>query len=480
MRVGDSASRIWNQTAWRIAALIAVALLLRVLFLGKSLWLDEGVAFMDARAGGLPLTDWSEWFRQLWNAEFNMVFYFALLRLWMQAGSSEAYLRLLSVIPAVATVPVVYALGKRLSSERVALISALLLAVHGSHVGYSQELRGYTLVVFLGATSTLLLILGVEENRKRYWVLYWVVSVLAVYTHFFGGLAVAAQWASLCWAPPRSVPWKRLGISTAAIAASIVPAVLFVLTNKGQQVDWIPSPGLRQLANVISEFAGSPSALPVYLALWFFGLRYCARAKSPDRRDPQRWHAALVVSWFFLPVLLALVVSLKRPMLVPRYLLVSAPAAVLLAGIGAAQVSARRRRILVWAAVGLSLAFVVVRYVRPKENWRGATEYVLSQSRPSDAVAVVPWWSEAPFGYYKLRNRDAEVTEVPASAVVDAGSAAELAATYPRLWVIVYARPQALTDPQTIASERVLATRFELLEQRHFRFVEVRLYAARR
>lgn len=468
--------RAIDRTALRLAAVVACALLLRILFLDKSFWLDEGVAFVDAWAHGIPITQWREWFRQLWQAEFNMAFYFALLRVWMQAGSGEVYLRLLSVIPAVATVPVIYALGKRLFSDRIGLIAALLLAVHGAHVGYSQELRGYTLVVFLSATSTLLLVLGIEDRRSRYWILYVIVSAFAVYTHFFGGLVIAAQWTSLWWGPRSSIPWKKLTISSIAVAFSVVPAILFVLANPGQQVDWIPKPGLARLANVVSELAGSPSALPVYTALWYFGIRYCSRQRSADQTSSQRWHCALIFCWAVLPTVLALVLSLKRPMLVPRYLLVSAPGAVLLAALGAAQVSIARRKVLVGAAVALSLAFVAVRYTRPKEDWRGATRHLLSQAHPGDAVAVVPWWSEAPFAYYKLRSHDAALTEVPASAVASDASVADLASRHNRLWLILYARPQGLSDPQAAASEKALNSRFELVQQRDFRLVRVRLY----
>jgi len=475
--IAEATSRTRNDAVTSIWGVIALSLLLRVLFLGKSFWLDEGVAFADAWAGGLPITRWSEWIRGLWQGEFNMVFYFALLRVWIQGGTSEIYLRLISVAPAVATVPIVYALGKRLCNERAGKIAAILLAVHGAHVGYSQELRGYTMVVFFAAASTLALLLAIEERRNRYWFLYWVCSVLAVYTHFFGGLVVVSQWFSLWWTPPRIVRWKKLLATAAAILLCVAPAVVFVLTNKGQQVDWIPKPSLGQMVNVFSEFAGSPTALPVYAVLWCFGILYFARLKQARQRTRQTWPMALVICWAVVPVILALILSLKRPMLVPRYLLVSVPACVLLASIGSTQIATRRRHLLIGAAVVLSLAFIVVRYTRPKENWRDATAYVMSHSQPTDAVAVVPWWSEGPFSYYKLRSDPKRVTDVPASAIAERRSIADVAARHRRLWVITYARPQGLSDPQVQASKAVLTEYYSLVEQRNFRLVRVLLYA---
>jgi hypothetical protein len=460
-----------------LVAIIAGAVILRVLFLGKSLWLDEGVAFANAWAGGLPLNAWGQWIRGLWQAEFNMVFYFALLRVWLRLGNSEAFIRLLSVIPAIATIPVVYALGKRIFSARVGVIAALLLACHGAHVSYSQEARGYTLVVFLSALSTYFFITATESGSRKVWFAYWAASTLAIYSHLFGGLVIAAHWISLIWVPRRKVPWRALAVSAVAIIIAAIPSVLFAFTNKGQQIEWIPKPGFGQLLNVLSEFAGNPLVLPVYVVLWVFGLRHFLRPSPGETRETQPWHAALIVSWLVVPFAIAAVVSFRRPVLVPRYLLISVPAAVLLAGVGAMQIRQKTRVAVLWVVVVLSLAFIGYRYTRPRENWRDAAGYVLTHAAKDDAVLVVPWWSEQPFGYYLNRASGAKPDEIRTADFDSAMETDDTSMLHRRLWLVVYARPQGLNDAETRRLENALSGKYRLEQHHDFRLVQVRLYA---
>jgi len=466
-----------HREALALIAIIAAATLVRILFLGKSLWLDEGVAISDAWAGGLPLHIWGEWLHRLWHAEFNMVFYFALLRAWLRIGSGEAFIRLLSVIPAVATIPFVYALGKRLLNARAGLIAALLLAVHGAHVLYSQEARGYTLVVFLSTLSTYFFVAGVESRRPRHWAAYWLASVLSVYSHFFGGLVVVAQWVSLAWAPKKKIPWKQFVLATIAVLVCVGPAIAFVLTNKGRQVEWIAPLRLSQAVNAISEFAGNPIVLPVYLILWIVAVRRRPVPKPDEAAaEEQRWLGALIVSWLVVPFLLATAISLKRPMLVPRYLLICVPAAVLLAAKGAVSLTAKRRRIAIWTAVILSIAFIGFRYRRPKEDWRGASRYVLTHARQNDAIVVAPWWSEQPFAYYLERWPGAKPDEIKTQKLASKSALLERTLGHRRVWLVVYARPQGLTDPETSRVEAALDSEYHLTQEQPFNLVQVRLY----
>jgi hypothetical protein len=466
-----------DASAWQSLALIAtLSLLVRILFLGKSLWLDEGIAVANAWAGGLPLTFWHEWFRKLWaHSEFNMVFYFAVLRVWLRAGNSEAFIRLLSVIPAVATLPVVYAIGRRTFDRRTGLIAALLLAVHGAHVTYSQEARGYTMVVFFCAAATYFFLRAIEDGGWKFWGLYWLSATLGIYSHLFAVLVVAAHWLSLAWALRRNFPWIRLVVTSLAIFVAASPEFYFAVSNQGHQVEWIPKLGVSQVVNTISELAGSPLTLPFYLAMWVVAVAYCRRVwRGEDAR--KRWYLALLLSWAVAPLVMVIVISVKRPMLVPRYLLISAPAVVLLAAVGAFTMRERRRRIVLWALVFLSLAFIGFLYTRPKEDWRGASAYVLSHAQPGDAVAVVPKWSEPLFAYYQERSGNRTVVEIPALALSSNQSFLNAASQYRRIWVIVYSRQYALHQPDTEMVLGSMADGYREVAANDFRLLHVKLF----
>jgi uncharacterized membrane protein len=138
--------------------------------------------------------------------------------LWIQlAGDSEFAVRFLSLFFGVLTVPLLYALARRLfapipgsqgSGQGVGLIAALIAMVAPLYVWYSQEARMYTLITFLLLLSSYALAslltpippppspsLGAELRTRRggrgwrdggeVWLLFTLANVAAIYTHYF-------------------------------------------------------------------------------------------------------------------------------------------------------------------------------------------------------------------------------------------------------------------------------------------------------
>jgi uncharacterized membrane protein len=97
----------------------------------KSFWLDEGLSVEVAR---LP---WPRLMHALWFGDANMSLYLLLLRHWLTFGNSEGFIRGLSVLFSVATVPPIFFLGARLFGRRAGLLAALLLAVNAYHIHYA-------------------------------------------------------------------------------------------------------------------------------------------------------------------------------------------------------------------------------------------------------------------------------------------------------------------------------------------------------
>jgi uncharacterized membrane protein len=81
--------------------------------------------------------------------------YYALLQIWVAlVGKSDVAIRLLSALIGTATIPVLYALARRLFDEtRVAIFAAGVIALAPFHIYYSQEARMYGLVTLLGLAS---------------------------------------------------------------------------------------------------------------------------------------------------------------------------------------------------------------------------------------------------------------------------------------------------------------------------------------
>ena len=78
-----------------LITLIATAIRIHAIT-AKSFWSDEGFSVEIAR---LP---WSDFLHLLWHREANMVLYYLILRFWLLFGSTEGFVRGLSVLFSVA------------------------------------------------------------------------------------------------------------------------------------------------------------------------------------------------------------------------------------------------------------------------------------------------------------------------------------------------------------------------------------------
>ncbi|MGA2902710.1 MAG: glycosyltransferase family 39 protein [Candidatus Korobacteraceae bacterium] len=372
-----------RRTAVWLTSLTLGAALLRLLYLtGESLTADEGFSVFLARTTAVN-------FRHiLWRGEFNMALYYGALRLWMHLGRGEFLVRLLSVLFATATVPVIYFLGVRLFKRSTALIACLLLAIHPAHLMLSQRARSYPLVMLLVALSSLLFLRLLQEPTWVNWAGYAVLSAAAVYSHFFAVLIIFAQWLSLIFLAPRSLPRRALLTSLVLMLTLLVPAGVFLLQARdGGQVAWVTDLNRHQVLSVLYSLTLSKGASLLYILLWVAAIW---RAFQPQPAD-RTWSYWFVMAWLFIPPAITVAVSVVKPLLMARFLAVCIPAAVLLAAAGLSQLARWSRPaagvmlllILLQSASGIRFIY---RQIRFAEDWRGATAYLLSGSK------AVIWW----------------------------------------------------------------------------------------
>jgi mannosyltransferase len=468
-----------------VGAITALATLARLLFLGKSFWLDEGISIslvrsLHGNASALP-----SFIGLLCHAgELNMAPYYVLLRQWMHLGESPWFIRLLSVLPGTATVPIVYVLGKRIFSSQAGLAAALLLAIHGAHVAYSQEARGYALCVFLCCLSYLAFLKTAEApaaqgpSAKRawsgwsYWFFYSVLVALAIYSHFYAVLIIPAQLIALFWLPRGSLRWRPIVLSAMLLVLLVSPAASFVLTQNSGQLGWIESTA-KQLPRLMGTLAGNRVVFPLYLVLWVMAIR---TGKQPwSHRSFQAWRYALVGSWLCVPVVLVLLGCLKKPILQDRYLLICVPAAALLAAQGLVELRGSWRRPILLVTLVLSLVGVAYTYYVPKEDWQGAAEYIFQQARSGDAVTIAPARFHAPFDYYWSRRPPSGVSYELLEDSNQMDSWIWSNAGHDRIFVVLYTRSHT-TFPEVTALRLALQQQYTLEQRRDLKFVSVETY----
>jgi mannosyltransferase len=431
------APRDWHRERVRLAllALVVLAAGLRLFRLGApSFWYDE--AFSVLLAG----EDWGTFSSFLVRQEaVKMSLYLVLLRLWLPLGESEAVVRLLSAIPAVATVPVLYSLGARLFDRHVGLLAALLLTVNAFHIQYAQEARGYSLVVFLVVLSGFFLVRSLERPSAGNGAGYVLSSVLALYAHLFAGLVLLGQWLALGLLRPRGVRWRVLLGSGATILLLSCPLVFRLFTGP-DRVQWLDRPSILAPYFTFNALAGRGGGRGELLGLLYAlcALPALLRGFAVWRRSHdslRAWAYGLLVAWLAVPILVAFAVSLLiEPVFMSRYLIVSLPSLVLLAAVGIRQL---RPRWLSTGALALLLGLAAqetLLYFRDhrKEEWREVVGSVLSHARPGDAALVVRPNVVRAFNHY--RNRSANPSRAP-SIVFPARSDEPFSAGWPESWM---------------------------------------------
>ena len=135
-------------------------------------------------------------------------------------------LRLLSAAFAVASLPVVAALGVRLAGRRQALVATVLVAASWTFLFHGVYGRMYSLFLFTSALSYLTLLRALERGDRRSWA-FWAMAILAtVATHPYGAIVLATQAVFVLLARR-----DRLRQAVAAFAVVGVLGIPFWLTD---------------------------------------------------------------------------------------------------------------------------------------------------------------------------------------------------------------------------------------------------------
>jgi len=156
------------------------------------------------------------------GAPLHFVFAYAVAHLGLGLGS----LRLVSAAFAVASLPLIALLGRRLAGRSAALIATALVAGSWVFLFHGVYARMYSLFLFLSLLSFVLLLRALDRGTWQSWSLWGGAILLAVASHPYGALVLAAQGVFVLAAHR-----ERLRQALIAFAAVGVVGVPFWLTD---------------------------------------------------------------------------------------------------------------------------------------------------------------------------------------------------------------------------------------------------------
>ena len=507
--VGDMARTSSLQPAWTLVLftlglLAAAAAGLRFLFLArKPFWFDECFSVEISRLS------WHDFTRLMWWREANMALYYLLLRAWLHFGFSPFFLRSLSVLASLATLPAIFWLADKLFDRRVALIATALMSCNAYSIRYAQETRSYALFMLLATLSSGFLVACLRDpTRGNRWG-YILASVLAVYAHFYALLLLAAQWVSVRGLKEPKPSKSRDTVSGAlrqtwmAIGVAVLPVLAFVAKTGAGQIRWIWRPGLRDVLEYWEHLAGNDGLPPLLLYA-----AACLAALLPLRSrlfrrlpDWNVWRFQFLLIWLFFPVVLTLLLSLVRPIFLARYFIFCLPALIILAAAGLANLRRTWMMAVCLAAMLLlslqgTFSYYDHDFDLERDGSEAAANYVYRHAEPGDAMLFHIAAGRVPYDFFTSlqaangrislaagpeiifpRHADhfdyRDVTGKPSSDLISFA-----AGKYTRLWVVLMSNGTPdHPDATTLMLNQTLAESFPRVERVQFPQVEVRLYS---
>ncbi len=308
-----------------LSALTALALVLRLSSLSRSLFTDETYSLALAqRSFGQML--------ELFGWEANGTPY--SIALWPAIrifGSGVTLLRLPAVLAGTLSVPALWWAARRFTTPAAALLAAALLAVNPMAIWYSHEARAYAFVVLAACLAFGALPRALERRGdRRMWVVYVAAMALLAYSEIFAApLALPAQ-ALIAWRAGRDGVRRWLWSLLAVLVCCLPLAVAAVIArSRRDALYWLPKTNRALVTLTLQEFSAGFSGmtavrwatLAAAVVLVGAGGWVIARTRSHAGAAP----LTIALCWGLVPAAVLLVVSFVEPIYFPRYAILSLP-----------------------------------------------------------------------------------------------------------------------------------------------------------
>ena len=263
--------------------------------------------------------------------ETNPPGYYLFMHYWMLlTGQSELALRLPSMLFSVATVAVVYGIGRMVLDRTTALLGAGFAVIDPALIHYAGEARVYAANVLLESLALLAMagaLRGPTRADARFWAwlgLFVFACVASFYAHYTSLFFIVACFAAIGvhLLSTRPLPSGRAAIWVGAglviLLAIVAPLRLAMSMSHSGNISWIEPLGPLTIRLFVMDLLAYPgasfTAIPVMVCLMFVPVLIA----GARRWRPNRTQVAILVIAPATFVLLLVATSLSRPVLISR------------------------------------------------------------------------------------------------------------------------------------------------------------------
>ena len=410
-----------------LAAIIALALLLRLPGFTESVWYDELSStrvVLDSFKGLLRVV----------ATDSHPPFYAAVMFVWVHLfGDSEISIRIPPLVCGLLTIVLTARLAAAYGGPSAGPIAAFILAISPPHIWYSQEARQYSLLLLLVTSCTWAFHRLRQSPSARWYVFYTVAAFCMVFTHYFA-VAYLAAFTLLAF-PDRRLRTRMLWIAGAiAIVLALylfvrwhfvsLPTKLAHLGEFGITGPWRLMFEWFVIGGAFGDPAGRTMAAELaiimvqltLLALLIRGLLHANVAQPSGARRVTRWEEfsrrwELAFLLLVLPIaLMAMGLAGATRYYVNRSALSALPFFAIALAVGIASLHSARSRMLTTAVLACFGGVVLANYYAkpdrftvyiPNPDWRAGAQWLGQRSgQGGDPMIAVSFTSADELMYY--------------------------------------------------------------------------------
>lgn len=420
---------------WLIWSILGISLILRLIYLNQSLWLDEGIEWWAVTTFNL---------RQLFgfmSGDFNPPAHYLVAWFWLRVfGTSEIAMRMPSVLFGVGTVWWIYKIANLIRSDLArqgqTFTAPAMAAVNGLLIYYSQEARAYAMAVFLitGAMYYVIKRSGPSYAKaskgKEYleYLGYLGCMTAALYTHYLTWLLIpfliiygakyllpivfTIPWWSMVWKQlqvgqmvSQNAVWAKIGETS---WQNIGLVVVKFITGR------IPFPENLFLKGII---------VLISILIWLLIIKGVTARKNKEDLT--------LILWGFGPLILGGLIGMRIPIFIYFRFLFVLPAIILLAAKGLDGIRGKWGQLLKLGILGIFGGFSLLYLFNRNYHREGWKEMVVELHQiDNEPTVIMNAVGKSTFDYYD-RGRSELMT----------GDTFKMATLNSMVWYIPYAQP---------------------------------------
>jgi len=321
-----------------LLAIVLAATLIRVYNIEqKNLWFDEVFSWHISQGTVEEIVIET-------SGDIHPPFYYIVLKFWINIFSdSIVSMRMLSVLMSILSMYFIYKISILiLKNENHAFVVLILFALSPLNLLYSQEVRMLSLNLFLCLGSVYFFLTFLNKEKLLTGILFVLFTVLSLYTHYFSLLILFTELIILL------IYFRKSKFSLSNIRNKIILLITsFILyipwiptflkqTNKGQP--WRKEQSLLTVLNSVSDFFKDIFVSSYYkyensmfinytnvFSLFVITFIFYLLFKILNFRKNRDVKIVYDILLFFIPLTIAILISINQSILLSRYLSITIP-----------------------------------------------------------------------------------------------------------------------------------------------------------